>query len=97
MLEAHRTYVDVQMLLSGNERIGWYPTHTLQVKTPYISERDVEFFQYTEKASIQIGVCPGTFVCLLPQDAHMPQLYHANPGEPVKKVVVKIARDRLSL
>ncbi len=58
---------------------------------PYDAERDVEFFKYERTADFQLGMFPGTFACLLPQDAHMPQLATGKVGVEVKKVVVKIA------
>lgn len=97
VLEAHRKYVDVQMALAGNERIACYPTQTLAEETAYDPDRDVQFFQFQGESPIQLGMHPGTFVCLLPQDAHMPQLFTESPGSIVKKVVVKIALDRLNL
>ncbi|MBT3482879.1 MAG: YhcH/YjgK/YiaL family protein [Opitutales bacterium] len=97
VLEAHRKYVDIQMALVGSERIACYPVHSLKMKTPYNAERDVEFFTYEKAAKIQLGMFPGTFACLLPQDAHMPQLGTGEERVEVKKVVVKIALDRLEL
>ena len=97
VLEAHRKYVDIQMALVGSERLALYPAHSLNVKTPYNAERDVEFFTYEQSANIQLGMFPGTFACLLPQDAHMPQLATGNAGVEVKKVVVKIALDCLEI
>ncbi len=97
VLEAHRTYVDIQMALEGSERIACYPLHTLEPKTEYDANRDVAFFKYERNADIQLSVFPGTFVCLLPQDAHMPQLNTGEAPARVKKVVVKIARDVLEI
>ena len=97
ILEAHRRFVDVQMAMVGEERIGVYPSGMLVVKDAYDRDRDVEFFKYERSAPIQIGLEPGVFACLLPQDAHMPQLPLGPVGANVKKVVVKIAVERLAL
>ena len=97
VLEAHRRYVDIQMALIGSERIAWYPTPSLQAKSPYDEEKDVQFFVYERPADIQVSVFPGTFACLFPQDAHMPQLKSDAKGGEVKKVVVKIDLDLLTL
>lgn len=97
VLEAHRRYVDIQMALIGSERIAWYPTSSLQAKGPYDDEKDVQFFVCESPADIQVSVCPGTFACLFPQDAHMPQLKTNGRGGEVKKVVVKVALDLLTL
>lgn len=95
ILEAHRKYVDIQMALIGSERIAVYPTHTLSTKGGFLEDRDVEFFEYQEAAKLQLSMYPGSFACLLPQDAHMPGLFTETKGEMVKKVVVKILKDRL--
>ena len=97
VLEAHRRYADIQMALIGSERIAVYPTGALSEKTPYDVERDVNFFEYVEPAKLQLSMFPSTFALLLPQDAHMPQLRAGQPGAVVKKVVVKVALDRLRL
>ncbi|MBK1878393.1 YhcH/YjgK/YiaL family protein [Pelagicoccus mobilis] len=97
VLEAHRRYVDIQMALIGSERISVYPTHEMIEKGGYDAERDVEFFEYKEAAKLQLSMYPGTFACLLPQDAHMPQLFTEEAGKVVKKVVVKILLDRLDV
>lgn len=97
VLEAHRRYVDIQMALKESERIACYPLHTLEPKGPYDEEKDVQFFQYRQAADLQLSVFPGTFVCLLPQDAHMPQLKTGTEKLVVKKVVVKISRAALEI
>ncbi|MEM9160890.1 MAG: YhcH/YjgK/YiaL family protein [Verrucomicrobiota bacterium] len=97
VLEAHRRYADIQMSLVGSERIAVYPTSSLNSKDEYDVERDVAFFEYEKPAAIQVGNEPGTFTLLLPQDAHMPQLFTRQKGDGVKKVVVKIAVERLAL
>lgn len=97
VLEAHRKYADVQMALVKSERIAVYPTHELPEKDGFLEERDVEFFEFKEPAKLQLSMYPGTFALLLPQDAHMPGLFTEKPGTVVKKVVVKILMDRLSL
>src|SRR5690606_31545993 len=96
-LEAHRKYADIQMALIDSERIAVYPTHTLRNKTPYDATKDLEFFEYPGKAPFQCSLYPGSFVFLLPQDAHMAGLETGNTGKVMKKVVVKIALDRLDM
>ncbi|MDQ8183616.1 YhcH/YjgK/YiaL family protein [Pelagicoccus sp. SDUM812005] len=97
ILEAHRKYADIQMAMIDSERIGVYPTHSLESKGPYADDRDVEFFEYKEPAQLQLSMYPGTFALLLPQDAHMPGLFTEAEGAMVKKVVVKVLLERLKL
>ncbi len=89
-LEAHREYVDIQAVLSGNELIDWYPIEGLQVKTPYDQLKDVEFFHRPEPHPARVRLTPGLFMLLYPQDAHMPQLMAGESPEMIKKVVIKI-------
>jgi len=97
VLESHQNYVDIQMSLIGSERIAVYPSHELSQKTAYDAERDVIFYEYRRPADLQLSLYPGHFACLLPQDAHMPQLFTESEGAVVKKVVVKILLERLEL
>ncbi len=97
ILEAHRKFVDIQMALVGSERIARYPAKSLEPKGAYDDERDVQFFNFEHPADTQASVFPGTFVCLLPNDAHMPQLKTGSETERIKKVVVKLAIERLRL
>lgn len=97
VLEAHRKYAEVHMALSGSERIAVYPTRALESKGGFNADRDVEFFEYKETAKLQLSMYPGTFACLLPQDAHMPGLFTEENGAVAKKVVVKILLERLAL
>ncbi|MEC7905719.1 MAG: YhcH/YjgK/YiaL family protein [Verrucomicrobiota bacterium] len=97
VLEAHRRYADIQMALIGSERIAWYPTPSLITKVPYDEKKDVQFFDYERAADVQVSMFPGTFVCLFPQDAHMPQLRTSSEVGNVKKVVVKVDLDLLTM
>jgi YhcH/YjgK/YiaL family protein len=89
VLEAHRTYADIQVLLAGEEFQGRYPARDLTVKTPYDPAADVEFFEHPEPYTTSWLLRPGMFAVFLPQDAHMTQGQVAAPA-PAKKVVVKV-------
>jgi len=91
VLEAHRTYIDIQTPLDGSEAIEWFPQKGLTVKTPYDAADDVEFYERPGPAPARVDVYPGTFVLLFPGDAHMPQLMTGDRPDMVKKVVVKFS------
>jgi len=87
--EAHRKYIDIQYLLTGEEEMLVRNIEELSCTSPYDADRDVAFFQHAEPtARVKLG--QGTFVILFPQDAHEPQHCIDRPI-PVKKIVVKIA------
>jgi YhcH/YjgK/YiaL family protein len=50
--EAHRQYIDIQMLISGEEMIEVVPVEALRVIEPY--KPDIEFFALPEKKSAHV-------------------------------------------
>ena len=94
-LETHRKYVDIQVLLSGEEVIEIFPKQELTVSTPYNPEKDAEFYQVPSETRAKVTLSPGQFVVFLPEDAHMPCLMAGDSPQPVKKVVIKVAVDLL--
>lgn len=85
--EAHREYVDLQYILSGEETIRVTDLVNLTEAVPYDPERDIAFYQTGPGNDLLLR--RENFVILFPQDAHLPKL----PGgttDAVRKVVVKI-------
>jgi len=84
--EAHKRYIDVQYLVSGNERVG-YSAITKMKLGDYDPQKD---FQALSGIGQNLQFKAGSFMVFFPQDAHMPGL--ANGFEsPIKKIVVKCA------
>ena len=90
LLEAHKDYIDIQMVLSGSELIGWQNIEGLKIKTPYSSEKDIMFFLKKDTQPSFLEMKPSIFMILFPDDGHMPQISSKKNPEQVKKVVVKI-------
>lgn len=86
--EAHKKYIDIQMLLQGQEEIDILPADTLIVSEKYDDNRDVMFFGNSDKIPDKIQLEAFKFVYILPSEAHKPQIGN---GQKVKKVVAKIA------
>lgn len=87
-LESHQKYVDIQWLISGVEAIDCAAVEGLEVDKEYNPEKDIAFWK--EPANMMRCVLtPGSYVVLLPENAHKPCIA---VGEPVqnKKVVAKI-------
>ncbi len=96
VLETHRKYVDIQTVLIGGEAIEWFSRDGLAVDTPYDESKDAEFYKRIGPGPARVDLFPGTFVMLLPQDAHMPALMIEGKPELIKKVVVKIKVELLT-
>ena len=85
-LEAHRKMIDIQLVLSGRERIGWRPQLECRgIVEAYSAERDIEF--YSEQSTTWVELRPGDFAIFFPTDAHAPL---AGNG-PLRKAIAKVA------
>lgn len=87
--EAHRKYLDIQLLLIGEEIIEYTPVFGLETRDKYDDTRDIEFFNNGNSVITPIKLEHGLFAVFYPQDAHKPQLKFKD-CQKVKKVVVKI-------
>lgn len=94
-LEAHRRYLDIQMLLAGREGVACHTVADLQVLQPYDPATDAELYRIPPVAPARFILTPGTFLAFFPHDAHMPCLSLEHGPEPVRKVVVKVAVELL--
>lgn len=83
-LEAHRKYLDIQLVLKGREMFGWADLDTLTPSTPFSVEKDVGF--YTGK-SVPITVDAGYCYVLYPEDGHAPCSHLDTPTDYVKALV----------
>ena len=87
-LEAHKKYIDIQIVVKGSEYIGYADIGKTSIKEEYNAEKDVMFLS----GSIdKFKADDKTFVIFYPQDAHMPALCIDKPGH-VRKAVFKILK-----
>lgn len=86
--EAHRNYVDIHYVISGQEKIGIAPFSTATVVQEYDPVKDIGFYNATGKL---YQSSPGTFFIAFPEDAHRPGIKAEGSNE-IKKVVIKIRK-----
>ena len=84
--EAHKRYIDIQMVLKGIEYIEWCPLSQTQIKTAYDNNKDIMFLSGSGQ---KIEATKDLFFIFFPKDAHRPGLPIQTP-EYVKKAVFKI-------
>lgn len=87
--EAHRNYVDVQCLLSGEEWFEWCDIREMEVKVPYDPGKDKEVVVGSGSTMM---LRPGMAVLFWPNDAHKPGSCPGG-GAPFHKAVVKLKLD----
>lgn len=87
--ELHRRYVDVHLLLEGEEVIGASPLDSRQLSDgPFNEEGDIGFYRGMGEESL-IRLRPGDIVLLFPGELHRPMATLGIPGR-LRKVVAKI-------
>jgi biofilm protein TabA len=86
--ESHRKYIDIQVLIAGEEMLGCTPTAGLEVVTPYDVTKDIMFYR-AGKIATWTHLEPGLFCLLFPDDAHLPGCQVDHPMG-VHKAVFKI-------
>lgn len=87
--EAHRDYIDIQYLVSGQEKICCLPLEYLKETKAYSKDIDAAFYNETDVKPQEMLIGNSYFAIFYPQDGHMPCLYIDLPFE-VKKIVIKV-------
>ena len=85
-LEAHKKYIDVQYIISGEELIGITPLINQKPCKEYDVEND--YALYDDTCSF-VKIIPTQFAVLFPDDLHKPGI-KINVSGKVKKVVIKV-------
>ncbi len=85
--ECHRAHIDLQIILSGSERIGYAPIENCTPITEFDSTKDVMFLKGTVEL---FTLVVGNFTLLFPHDVHTPGIHPANEETKVRKAVFKL-------
>jgi len=85
--EAHRKYIDVQILLDGSEEIAWKELKELKEVIPYDDEKDMARFEGSFEH--QIGICKGMFWAAFPWDGHK-AISHSKEQQSFTKIILKL-------
>ncbi len=94
-LESHKKYVDVQIVLFGEERIDYTSIDGLEVLEHYDHLKDITFYKRPTTEIGSLFLNGRNFAVFMPQDAHAPQITTLALQNNVKKVVIKIAVEYL--
>ena len=87
-IECHRKFIDIQLVVSGIEKIGFCNRKYCKVTMEYSEEND---FEKVEGDLDFLTLRAKEFAIFYPEDAHMPGVaYNNNNIDKVKKIVFKI-------
>jgi YhcH/YjgK/YiaL family protein len=90
-LECHRKYIDIQLVLEGEEEMGWKAlSHCAAPVADYSSERDIQFFQ--DAPASWITTPAGAFCIFFPGDAHAPLVATGKIRKAIFKIAVNAAQ-----
>ena len=86
-MEAHEKFIDVQMVLEGEEKIYVADKAPLAVVTPYDETKDIAFYAWESAEAVIYR--SGEAVILYPAEAHLPGRAVSEPMT-IKKAVLKL-------
>lgn len=95
--ESHERYIDIQFLVSGEERIDWLSSSPhMTVCDNRLNSDDIQYYDDNGKEPTELLLTEGMYAIFLPHDLHRPcRAIHEET--PVRKVVIKIHRELYGL
>lgn len=85
VLEVHRDYTDIHILLEGKERIGWKAMEEVcLLKQEY--KKEVDCALYSDIPTTFVDLLPGQFVIVYPEDPHAPVIGEGK----IRKLIAKV-------
>lgn len=88
--EVHRKYIDIQFLVSGKEKIAFYPdSKNSEIDEELLEERDIIFYKNGNERESVVEMEPGCFAIFFPNDVHIPAIAVEEPLK-IRKVVMKV-------
>ncbi len=90
LVEGHKKYIDIQIIIEGREAIGVLPSDQIHDKSAYDEINDVWTAEVASDELEFTELEAGDFLVLFPKDAHAPQQAVGKIPMPVKKAVIKI-------
>lgn len=81
--EAHRKYIDIQIVLSGNEKIGYANINSGKSIAEYNNEKDIEFLDANCE---YIKADSSRFFIFFPEDIHHPCISDGEKSHIIKAV-----------
>lgn len=85
--EGHKKYIDIHIVISGEENLGYTPRSEVKVKKEYDSEDDYELYEGTLKNIFH--VTEDRFIMFFPDEPHM-ALLKVEEIKKITKVIFKV-------
>ena len=86
--EGHKKYIDIHIVIDGEEGIGYSLKNSLKEKTEYNEESDFQVLEGVEE--YRLNMTKDNFLIVFPDEPHMPLIAKENEPKALKKAVFKI-------
>lgn len=86
--ESHRKYLDIQLIINGEEIIEVSDINHLESAGDYDEEKD--FCGFEGKARLSVAMGPLDLTIFYPEDVHKPGLKTSKGSMPIKKCLFKV-------
>ena len=90
--ETHKRYIDIQVVLEGEELVYLGNPEQMAVNIPFDVEKDIDFRTGFGEATT---LSAGEFMVIYPHEAHEPGVSPASGDKPIHKIIFKVAVSRL--
>ncbi len=90
IVESHKKEVDIQILLSGKEKIKVFDFENVKIKKEYDEVIDCVFYESNGEPHSIVNLYPNSMAVFFSEDIHNPQLAVDSKIENLKKIVIKI-------
>ena len=87
--EAHEIYADLQIMLEGDELMGYFPEAELGDPAESLPQNDICFYDIDHSEIMWLNIRQGMFAVFFPGDAHAPGV-RSGEKDRTKKAVFKI-------
>ncbi len=90
VFEAHKKYIDIQVVLEGEEFVGFESVEMLTAKTDFSEEGDYILYYLNDEYD-NVRLCRGEMAIIFPEEPHAPGIAAIdNKPSKVRKLVVKV-------
>lgn len=86
--EGHNKYIDIHIIIEGEERIGYSVRSNVVRTTPL--DRVKDFEKYEGSVDHIFDMSEDTFIIVFPEEPHMPLIHGEKGPMEIKKAVFKI-------
>lgn len=87
--ETHDKYIDIQIILEGEEKIYYADRSTMPSPTNYLEDKDKTNYK-DNKNALEVHAKPQDVFIFYPEDAHKACIKVGSALNPVKKLLLKV-------